>query len=509
MSVDKQAVFIALTVSIAAVASALLVLIIGLKAGIIGAAIVLCTVISYKYPRIGLWIFLIYLPFGGSIIYSLGATYRAIGGEITYSADYPLFHLAKDAFYIPALIALILSGQSLKQLRPTVKPLLLALCCLLVVCLLTLLFVNLPQQLEAQPQDSPFLMGIIGLKVLMGYIPLILCAYYLIRNQQDLFFLTRLQVILTLICCGLCFLQYLFLVTDVCAGSSGLAEPALHRASLQARCFVGGSVLYNPELGLIRLPGTFVAPWQWGWFLISSSFFTYALCVGEPSRRWRLVSWVGMAFVLFAAVISGQRIALLLVPTIFLVLLLFTEQNKKWLPIKLGIIVFLGILMANNIDIVQQRLDNLVGRWNYSPPQEFIVEQFKWVIKDKVELLGHGLGRATSAARRFGDIKLIETFYPQLLYEIGVFGVLAFLGVVSMLTLLTFKAYRSVQDQSLRRLGICLWLFVLFISYNTYYYPLAVDPVAVYYWFFAGVLLKLPELDHQKYLQKKSDLTKE
>ncbi|NJR76621.1 MAG: hypothetical protein HC773_29865, partial [Scytonema sp. CRU_2_7] len=45
-------------------------------------------------------------------------------------------------------------------------------------------------------------------------------------------------------------------------------------------------------------------------------------------------------------------------------------------------------------------------------------------------------------------------------------------------------------------------VFILFISYNTYYYPLDVDPVAVYYWFFAGVLLKLPEIDKQERLQK-------
>jgi hypothetical protein len=37
----------------------------------------------------------------------------------------------------------------------------------------------------------------------------------------------------------------------------------------------------------------------------------------------------------------------------------------------------------------------------------------------------------------------------------------------------------------------------LFISYNTYYYPLDVDPVAVYYWFVAGMILKLPLLDQQ------------
>ena len=36
---------------------------------------------------------------------------------------------------------------------------------------------------------------------------------------------------------------------------------------------------------------------------------------------------------------------------------------------------------------------------------------------------------------------------------------------------------------------------LILISYNTYYYPLLVDPVAIYYWFFAGVLLKLPELE--------------
>jgi len=36
--------------------------------------------------------------------------------------------------------------------------------------------------------------------------------------------------------------------------------------------------------------------------------------------------------------------------------------------------------------------------------------------------------------------------------------------------------------------------YILFISYNPYYYPLSVEPVSVYYWLFAGILLKLPEI---------------
>jgi hypothetical protein len=55
-----------------------------------------------------------------------------------------------------------------------------------------------------------------------------------------------------------------------------------------------------------------------------------------------------------------------------------------------------------------------------------------------------------------------------------------------------------VRDRSLRGYGAAFWTFILVISYNTYYYPLDVDPVAVYYWFFAGIVLKLPELDKQE-----------
>ncbi|HEY9805863.1 MAG TPA: hypothetical protein V6D04_04800, partial [Candidatus Obscuribacterales bacterium] len=83
-------------------------------------------------------------------------------------------------------------------------------------------------------------------------------------------------------------------------------------------------------------------------------------------------------------------------------------------------------------------------------------------------------------------------------------GALLFLGVVTTLTVLTFKAYRSVRDRSLRSYGASFWVFILFISYNTYYYPLDVDPVAVYYWFFAGIVLKLPELDRQEKLLKEA-----
>ncbi|MFB2916983.1 hormogonium polysaccharide biosynthesis protein HpsL [Aerosakkonema funiforme] len=468
----------------------------GPKAAIGAIAGIICLAFSFKYPRQALWAFLIYMPFSGTIIYTLGNS--------------PVLQLAKDGFYIPGLISII---QECRQKRlPIVIPkgLKPSLILLFVCCLITLLFVNGSQQMNAeqvailtrQPPEKPFALGILGLKVFMGYIPLITCAYYLIRTKKEFFFMTRLHVILALICFGLCFVQYMFLKTGRCAGTQFAEGGDLFKASIEARCLVGGSLLYSPEQGVIRLPGTFVAPWQWGWFIISNAYFTFATAFSDPSGLWRTFGLVAMAADFAIAVISGQRIALALVPASFVILLILTGQIanlKRFLPIATGLAVLLGIAAVLYPEIVQERIDSFVGRWEESPADEFILYQFGFTWNNlKGSLIGLGLGRATNSARVFGNTALVETWFPKVMHEVGPIGLAAFLIFVSCLTFYTFKAYRSIRDPSLRSFAACFWVFVLFISYQTYYYPLDVDPVAVYYWFFAGVILKLPELARQE-----------
>jgi len=85
-----------------------------------------------------------------------------------------------------------------------------------------------------------------------------------------------------------------------------------------------------------------------------------------------------------------------------------------------------------------------------------------------------------------------------LLFEIGWPGLIAFMIFVSHLTILSFKSYRSVKDRALRSFGSSFWVFLLIITYFPYWYPLDTDPVAVYYWLFAGVIFKLPDIDKQE-----------
>lgn len=504
MNLEKHLFPIAVTTVATLFICVVLALLFDVKAALLGVLLIPGAVVAFQNPRLGLLALLIYLPFSSTIAFSTVKVYTVVGNLIKYSKSYPLFKIAKDAFYFPALLGILLSSDAWPKLRAKTKPLLIAIVVLCLFCLATFLFVNLP--------NNDLSKGLIGLKILLGYIPLILCGYYLIQQPKDLFIITRLLVVLIIICCSLCLVQYFLLAQGICPNNITLNKlPSVvdlsqtkfypditNKATLKANCLVGGSILYNPKLNMIRLSGTFSDPWQWGWFLISSAFITYAASFSDPSRRWRVISWLSMAIVLGATLVSGQRIALILVPLIYLILLLVTERQKQSLLIKLGIIAILVFVLVTQVGIVEQRVDSLVERWTYEPPYEFIARQFSW-ISTRLTLLGEGLGNATSGARRLTEegILLIETYYVKLIYEIGVLGFIAFMSVVSLISWLTFKAYRSLKTPALRHWAICLWIYVLFISYNPYYYPLSVEPVSIYYWLFAGMLLKLPEIEKQ------------
>ena len=458
------------------------------KIAIAAGGAVAILLLSYKYPRQALWAFLIYLPFSGTVTYAIG------GGNAA-------FQIAKDAFYIPALIALIQSCKK-KQFRVFIpKQMISSFSILLMMALMTLIFVNGEMQLNPMKGDKPILQGILGLKVLIGYIPLITCTYYLIRTKKDLVLFSRMHVILAIVCCVLGLIQYLLLLSGKCAGTRGMVGEDLFKATLEARCFVGGSLVFSPEVKFIRLPGTFVAPWQWAWFLIANAFLTFASAFCDPSFWWRTIGLFGMALVFANAVISGQRAALVMVPVATVVLLVLTGQVvnlKRFIPVGAGLAILLFVGAAINPGVFEQRWESFVNRWNAAPPQQFLFNQFEQSHNFIIDRpLGRGVGRATNSTRIFGNPQLIETFQPKLMYELGYPGMIAFQVMLLHLAFITFKTYRSVKDKNLRSYGASFWVFVGFISINTQYYPLDVDPVSVYYWVLAGAILKLPKIDKQ------------
>ncbi|NCQ83585.1 MAG: hypothetical protein GPJ00_03300 [Microcystis aeruginosa W13-18] len=504
---------------ILAIATLLISLVLGIvfgkKAALLGIWAVPAMVGSFVHPRLGLLALIIYLPLSNTFALSVVRVFQVVGNFIGIEPSYALYKIAKDAFYFPALAAILIKTKTFKQLRPQIKPFLITALILLASSLITFLFVNLPQGAIA--------VGIVGLKTLLSYIPLVLCGYYLIEQKRDLFVVNRLLIVMILVCCVLALIQYFLLVQGICPDNEFLNQLEVRvpksdskyyaditeKATLKAQCFVGGSVLYNPERGLIRLPGTFSDPWQWAWFLVSSSVISYAASFSDPQKRWRVAGWVAMVLVFLATLVSGQRIPFLLVPLFYLVLFIATSKHKQKLPLKLGILGLISLLAVTLNPFIQERGLNFLDRWLYSSPIDFVGNQMQWMF-NYVQLFGFGLGKATSGALHVAgeeDIRLIETYYAKLLYEIGIVGFIAFMALVTILCILTFKAYLKVKNTALKHWGLCIWIFLLFISYNPYYYPLSVEPVSVYYWLFAGILLKLPEIsekleDEERFLEK-------
>ncbi len=461
---------------------------------------IFCLAFSLRYPRLALWAFFIYMPFGGTV------TYTIAGGNA-------LLQLAKDAFYLPALFSLV---QYCRQRRLPIlipKGLMPILGILLAYCLLHLLFVTVPYQFKPASNTQPLWQGLLGLKVFLGYVPLIFCTYYLLASKREFLFFGRTHVVLAIVCTLLCLVQYYLLLKGHCKGTEDIEGADLFKASLDARCFVGGALLYSPSQGVIRLPGTFVAPWQWGWFLIGNAYLTFASAFCDPSPRWRTTGLVGMGLVMACSVVSGQRVALALVPISFLILLVLTGQFaniKRFLPVAAGLALLMGVGWAIFPNVIQDRINSFVDRWNASPADDMILNQFAFVWKGlDGSLVGKGLGTATNSTRMFGPAFLIETWFPKVMYEVGPIGLMLFLAFVTVLTVLTFKAYRSIKDKNLRGYAACFWVFILYMSYQTYYYPLDVDPIAIYYWAIAGALLRLPELDRQAEQEQQALLSKD
>ncbi|MDJ0658967.1 MAG: hormogonium polysaccharide biosynthesis protein HpsL [Crocosphaera sp.] len=500
---------------------------IGASVGLLIPLLVIC----YNYPRTALWAFLIYMPFSGTVTYWIG------GGNA-------LFQLSKDGFYIPALLGLMQECKRKRQPIIVSKPLLTTLIFLVICALLTLFFVNgikqfLPACDSLSEYDKflrdangelilsergivittpckksiPFAQGILGLKVFLGYIPLIFCAYYLIQDKKRLLFLGRLLVILAIICCTLALMQYWMLKTGRCAGTDHLTGEDLFKPKLDAKCFVGGSLLYAPSQGQIRLPGTFVSPWHWAWFLVANAAICFSVAFSDTAFFWKNCGLLGMAMVFVNAVICGQRLALAVVPSVIIIMLFLTGKIadlKRFIPIGIGlsVVLFFGFSFLNP-DFIQERLDSFVDRWNASPPYLFILEQFNHAIHNQRGILGWGLGTATNSTRIFGDVSLVETYHPKLLFEVGYLGLFAFMAFVTHLCFLTFQIYRRLKDQCLQSFASGFWVFLLIISYFPYWYPLDTDPVAVYYWFFAGVILRMPLIDKEEQAKLKAQLAEE
>ncbi len=441
--------------------------------GVMGLAVVglawLYCLIGIRWQR-GIYWLMVYLPFAGAVTLAL------------YPSTLPL--LFKDLlFVVPAYLAFFvrwgLRRESLRGLPKGPVGLMMALALLVVAQM-------------ANPGVENVLMALIGLKVWLFYLPLFFLSYAFVASARDLSGLLRLLVGLSFIPSSIGIAEAL-LVQGI--GYEPVMDAIYGEAALQAtQAFAG----FELEEGmLVRIPSTFTFVTQYFSYTLAMLAPCYAVWRGDPSPGWRRVGLWSLIVVTLASFLSGARAAFVLVP--LLLASTFALDRGVSGVIRSGLYAVgllagaLAILGISGFALYEQ-LSELGVSYSHEIAYSGLIQALVSAPG------GSGTGTNTGPARyAFADpesLVAIENYYAKAAYELGVPGLLVVVGLFASLIVQGWRSHPRLRHASLRSCSAGLLAFLLMLVLSSVKgWMIDLDPVNVYLWIFAGVLMKLPALD--------------
>jgi hypothetical protein len=396
----------------------------------------------------------------------------------------PLGVLAKDLLFIlPAYIAFLgcmaRRGVSLRGLP--VLP---------VALLFSLALLVLLQM--ANPGVRNLLMALIGAKVWLLYLPLMVMTFAMVESTADLYSLFRLMAVTSLIPCGI-----------------GIAEAVLvqvigYRQTMQtiygAEAVAITQSFSQSDIGggfMPRIPSTFTFVTQFFGYTLSMIIPAYVVWRGDSKPAWRQLGRVSLLAATLACLLSGARAAFVFVPIIFLLTFGF-ERGARSLLVGSAYAAMLFMATVITLGIPTEAIYRLVADLFVKYSEEVAYGGFVQAMAEAP--LGHGVGTNTVAARYALppglDFRPIENYYAKAVWELGLPGLLLVLVLFTRLPLAGYRIRGCLKNSRLKVAATGLCGYVVVIGLNNFKgTQVDLDPVNVYLWVFAGMLLKLPLLE--------------
>jgi hypothetical protein len=412
--------------------------------------------------RLSVYMLLVYLPFGG----------------IAIVASYPHTQFAdviKDlAFVLPAFVGFLLSESPKNWLFPGLP--LIPMTALSVIVLLECFNPALPN----------WLVALIGLKVWLLYLPLSVLGYRLVQSRIEL------QRLFAIILCVAVIPVLIGLVeagfVDVLGESQVIFRYYGFAASAATQNFAHFD--YGAR-AIWRIPSTFSFVAQYFSFTASMIVIAYGW--------WRLWGhrWLGiipLALIVLAGFTSGERGALIMLPLLVAMIVMIDGRAK----LIAGVAVVVVVLLAASVIVLGSgaELIAVVFKIGYSELYDTTVVGFMETLK--LGILGHGTGTATGASRLAfqGNIGLprfyLESWWLHTLYELGVAGLAVTVALFGSLLVRGWRAVRSIRDREVRAVGAAILAFLIWnLIYDLKGGLMNLDPINVYFWLFAGLLMRL------------------
>ncbi len=444
----------------------------GMNVPAVAAAALLATVlVGLCCWRAAVYGLLLYVPFSGLPALVLHE-HRAVVA------------LLKDVlFVVPAYLGFALSVLA-RRSSPTAPGLPVLPCAALTVVATIQVF---------NPALPNRLVGLIGLKLWLGYVPLYLLGYHLVRDAAGAARLFRLVALTALPPAGAGVVQAALL-------SSGHADLIYHLYGPAAAAVTQEFAAFEIGDGLLRrVPGTLPFVTQFFLFLATSMALAegwrQTLPRGGRARLMADLVWLGL---LLAGFLTGARLAFVFLPLLVVLLRLCVGGGvARALVGCIGSMLAAVALLGLDASALAHHL------------LEVVRAELRFVVLDgfsrawSVGWLGLGAGADATAARyAFPDPELwqavdgvwYEGWFVRAWLELGVAGfALVVIGYGVMVAALA-RRHRRVSEARARAMsGAVLALLIWALLIGLKGQALDLDPLNIYFWLFAGLATRVTE----------------
>jgi len=346
------------------------------------------------------------------------------------------------------------------------------------------------------PSVSVLFAAVIGVKVWILYLPLVFVMATMIRRREDHIKLLRLMTVLALIPAAVGMLQWF------CSASFGYRTTMqwFYGAAARAATQNFGEFDYGGKF--YRIPSTFSFLTQYYGFLLAMTAVTYIARRVDPSRKWRRIASVAFYTVVVASFLAGSRQAFLFTPMLVVALYLL-DGRLRGVAAALFVVPVLvyGALDLGGVDPLE--VLGVTSRLTGTYGEEFILKSPLTALEDVP--FGMGTGADTGAARYAFPNQYLpvfnlplnnESYYTKSIVELGFPGLIAVVAIFGTLLASGLKALRQLKLPELKTAAAAYTAFIAVMAVQSVKgWSMDIDPINIYFWVFAGILCKLPQLE--------------
>jgi hypothetical protein len=427
----------------------------------IGAALALA-IHNWRWAVYGL---LLYLPVSGIIV------------VLTYSTT-NLAVLIKDfVFVIPAYAGFYLAARQ-RGWRVPGAP---------IVAIGALAFLVLVESFR--PSLPNPLVALIGMKVWLFYIPLLFLGYHFIESRDNLQAALGVMTAIAMVPATIGIVEAIAIYgghADQVYSFYGSAAASVTQQFTQ-QDYLGGGFSR-------RIPSTFSFETQYFTFVVSMLAVVYAW--------WRLSKhWVrgaaAFSVLLVAGFTTGARGAFLMIPFLVVLIVFFEGRLRRgalaMLAVASTLLATVALFGANPIAVLSRAFE--IG---LSETQGNLLTDAKTAFEHASLGLGTGYSTLSTRYALVGQIDaryVSEAWWAKVILELGVVGLAAVVILFAQLVGRAYRAHRRMADPGLRAFSAAM---IAFLVWNMVYFTkgsyIDVDPINVYFWLFAGMLLRAGHL---------------